>query len=1262
LVPCSNCMTITRPTFVSLAKGRVAIPAVLTALTFAGPSRGQSDIDRPLPNVLLVIDSSGSMEFRAADNALPVCHPGQPGLTNERSRWIDLVEIMTGTVSNYSCLPMSRSTTAFSNEYGISGTAPYDWNYINPFNRIVSGSCTVGPGVLPSTSNPYEFPTNGIYRLPVSGTTVTRPTSAAQYTSGNATFGPCISSTGFTQANDGIMDVFKEKVRFGLMTFDPHTNSGTGVSGGNMSVATGFAGTWSYYLNNTPATGRPAECTTPATAQEVGARNAAAPPWEGRMVGFGASQSTSSDLLQRNTRIQEVLLATRPYGATPLAGQLKDARDFLWYDTSNDPLDSTLPYDKFGPKDDPLTMLPECRRSLIILLSDGEPNLDLRPDCVAADGGVANCPYQTPVQIASSLLNNPPDPDQSVETVVIGYAMPNVTPAGKSSMSCASLTSADCANNPNNRTLQACCTLNDIAAAGGPANSDGTPKTAYFPKTHKELKRTISRVLSNITTSVTTRTSAVFASASGSGGSGSYQFGAGFEPVPERPWHGKLTRTRVTCNNDGEPEEQAIDYDEGDNFAANVNSGSGPAREFITYLPTVAANASRSIRPYLSSNSDGLGVPAGAIAGPLTVDSFISQVPATTMGLTASSCDANNATTCRNDILGWLLGKTNSESETRCATPGDEDCSVFGAIFYASPAYVSGSAREYLQDETYATFARQRGVTQRSSVLYAPTVDGMLHAMKTAPYSGTTGAVNSPQNNELWAFLPPAVLPLIQTQYPNTPAVLLDGTPVVRDVPAYTSGGVTKLERRLADGKVAAGTFRTVLTAGFGVGQTGGGFYALDVTDPDLDDGGPKFLWQLTKDATGNALFGDGGTPVITTVFLKSGTSDPGSDVAVAILPGGSAGSQSGTTTSIGPTLTPVDTTYNAATTVNAYSGADVARSLTIVRLDNGEVLRSFRAVAPAALSASRTTVMNIPAPITGRPAAFPGAVGTNADRAYVGDAEGRLWRLDMSSADTSKWTFQVFFDLYYNKALGARQPVELAPVVSVDDEARVSLAVASGGQRVQTATPGLLNRIVSLSESFNKTTKKFAAEVNWIQDLGCSGACGSSQYEGERVTGPMEMFSGTLYFSSGIPASASSNQCTLANHRIWAVDYLKSEDERKGVAVPSPMSGPAGKWPTASAADVPPKSTSPEAGLVFGVAIEQQPTCAVDVEEPSDDPYLSYGNYTSTSSVSPGGFFLVYQVGGLTGNTSGNVTTNKVQLESPPSTVNIDSWAAVFE
>lgn len=1211
----------------------------------------QSDIDRPLPNVLMLVDSSGSMEFRAADNRLPVCTPGNPAATNEKSRWIDLVEVMTGTINDYSCFPMDRSTAAFASEYGLGGRAPYDWNYVNPFHRIVSGGCTVGPGEVPPTSNPYAYPTNGIAWVPFTApATVNRPSSFASYT-------PC---SGFNQAQDGILDVFKEKVRFGLMTFDSHTHPGTGLSGANqLDVASGFDGTWSYFLNGSSMTGRPANCTTDQP-QEVGARNAAAPPWEGRMVAFGPSDASSADMLTRNQRIQEVFLATRPYGATPLAGQLADARDFLWNDASDDPLDdSTSPAD-FGPKQDPLTLLPECRRSIIILLSDGEPNLDLRPFCENEAAG-GHCPYETPEDIAWDLRTDPVnDPDQSVETVVIGFALSEVNVPGKGVITCAELSDEDCANNPTERSLQACCTLNAIAAAGGKPNPDGSSRTAYFPQNNKELRQTFSRILSSITTSVTTRTSAVFASASLGNANGTNQFSSGFEPVLEQPWHGKLTRTRIQCNSVGVPEEQPIDPSQGDDFARNVNSGSGPAREFITYIPDTSP--SNSVRPGLSSNPDGLGNHTGTTVGPIGADSFVSSVPAAKMNVTASSCEANNANTCRDDILGWLLGKTNSEGETRCRSATDDACSLFGAIFYANPVFVSGPPREFLQDETYAAFAREKGATLRSSVLYAPTVDGMLHAMKTAPFNAAGDAVDTLSNNELWAFLPPAVLPAIQAQYPNTPAVLLDGTPVVRDVPAKVSGTSYLFERAKSDAQTASGTYRTVLVAGFGVGQVSGGYYAIDVTDPDNDDGGPRFLWQLTNDGAGTALFGGGGTPAITTAFVRANGSDPGADVAIAILPGGTAGLRTGTATTAGPILATKDSTYAAATSVSSYTSALAARSLTVVRLDTGEVLRTFRPATIGTLNAARTTIVDIPAPMTGRPAVFPGATGSNADRAFVGDSEGRLWRLDLSSADPSQWALDVYFDGYYDKAIDARQPVELAPAISVDDAGIPVVVFATGGQRVQTASTNMLHRVVSISDTFDKTTAKFTAEVNWIETLGCEGTCAGGQYAGERVTGPMELFGGTVYFASSIPAAAGSNECTQANHRIWSVDYIQSEDERQGVASPSPASGPAGKWPAASPTDVPPKSTSIEPGVVYGVAIEQQPSCSTEVEVPSDDPYLAYGTYTSTTAVTPGNFFLVYQVGGVSGNTSGQVNTNKVQLEAPPSSVQIDSWAPLFE
>src|SRR5690606_32973436 len=151
--------------------------------------------------------------------------------------------------------------------------------------------------------------------------------------------------------------------------------------------SSGISGTWSYFVGDARR-GRPAACESDVS-WEVGARNAAAPPWEGRMVAFGPPTAGLSELQTKNSQIQQILLGTRPYGATPIAGMLQDARDFLWNDGSPDPLDASQ---SFGPKDDPYVQ-GGCRKSHIILLSDGEPNTDLRPHCEGLGPPAGKCPY-----------------------------------------------------------------------------------------------------------------------------------------------------------------------------------------------------------------------------------------------------------------------------------------------------------------------------------------------------------------------------------------------------------------------------------------------------------------------------------------------------------------------------------------------------------------------------------------------------------------------------------------------------------------------------------------------------------------------------------------------------------------------------------------------------------------------------------------------------------------------------------------------------
>ena len=221
------------------------------------------------------------------------------------------------------------------------------------------------------------------------------------------------------QNNDGILDVFAGLARFGLMTLDalPNPNTGT-VAPTNVDPLSALAGNWSYFHNwkawanpsplpaagvlgyatppatrSGPAAGEPAGCST-GSYLESGARNPAAPPWEGPLTPFGP-WCTDSFVAQTNQSIQNELLAMRPFGASPLSALVDDAQEFLFND--QDKIASSA-YD-FGAYSDQF-WIGGCRQTFIILLTDGEPNLDMRGPPARASAAVA------PTASAENVLYN----------------------------------------------------------------------------------------------------------------------------------------------------------------------------------------------------------------------------------------------------------------------------------------------------------------------------------------------------------------------------------------------------------------------------------------------------------------------------------------------------------------------------------------------------------------------------------------------------------------------------------------------------------------------------------------------------------------------------------------------------------------------------------------------------------------------------------------------------------------------------------------
>jgi type IV pilus assembly protein PilY1 len=695
-----------------------------------------------LPNVLLLVDTSGSME-RLTNNQLPTC---TPGLATTPNRWGILLQALTGNVQaggagavGYSCYSQPRDPlSAYASEYQIAGFPPLDTGYALNYNRPVSGTqgppdtrCVVAPYKLPGTGAGVgpgnlsegtgfaeDFPPDALTNLKYSDLIALYPGGTISAAQANA----CT----FLQGNDGQLDLSQDFVRFSLMTFDtdPSPNTGTttarpAASPWNAAISTAaapndpFTGAFSWLrspgnvatglLTNPPAgfisrtntnpasvipagiaAGRPtinnATCVQGAanggapyppsgacclySPMEVGGRHFAAPPWEGRMVLFPDPNAQLDAIERTNQQIQNVLLSTRPFGATPLDGLMDDARDYLWYSPFG-------PGASSGPNQD-LYVQNGCRQQYVVLLTDGAPNLDMRPLDIAGGAGCRgkDCPYANAYELARSLYKDKGTQQQAVKTFVIGFSVngtaqyPDVNegfPNAPANHSCkAFLTDpafgasggptpaaeALTMNNlcfqqtgcpgaysgvgwkvdtlsgkcmpPRGSTMDACCQLNRIAyegSAGATPWGTDTPIPPYFADSQTDIVTAFSSILASITQVATTRT--VPAQASNVAIPGlptpiAATYYASFVPDARKPWSGEIVRNRSFCSG-GAPTAIGATTGQGDSYANDLaNQASNHSRFFITVKGGPLGgtiDSARTIRPF-ASNADSLQLTA----------------------------------------------------------------------------------------------------------------------------------------------------------------------------------------------------------------------------------------------------------------------------------------------------------------------------------------------------------------------------------------------------------------------------------------------------------------------------------------------------------------------------------------------------------------------------------------------------------------------------------------------------------------------------
>ena len=191
---------------------------------------------------------------------------------------------------------------------------------------------------------------------------------------------------------------------------------------------------------------------------------------------------------------------------------------------------------------------------------------------------------------------------------------------------------------------------------------------------------------------------------------------------------------------------------------------------------------------------------------------------------------SNPADITATNLVDFLRGNRGLEQDGDIAHPQiwRRRSHVLGDIVDTRPVFVKAPQFSY-GDAGYATFKTSSTAAARKPVVYVSANDGMLHAFNAyTSYVTVQGARINP-GEEMWAFIPSAVMPAIKTlgDFRYAHQYFVDGLITVGDV---NFGG-------------SDSDWHTILVGGLGGG--GKSLYALDVTDP-LN---PTYLWEFT-DAT----------------------------------------------------------------------------------------------------------------------------------------------------------------------------------------------------------------------------------------------------------------------------------------------------------------------------------------------------------------------------------------------------------------------------
>ncbi len=515
---------------------------------------------------------------------------------------------------------------------------------------------------------------------------------------------------------------------------------------------------------------------------------------------------------------------------------------------------------------------------------------------------------------------------------------------------------------------------------------------------------------------------------------------------------------------------------------------------------------------YWTTLADGGQVEDGGVGGLLLTRSSARNIY-TYLGTAATLTHSSNAFTTGNTDLTYDLFTLSNDTEKNSLINYIHGYDAYGATPTAKRDWILGDILHSRPTVVHYSDSR--------SVIYVGANDGMLHA-----FEDSTG-------EELWGFIPTDLLGTLKNlvtgaSHPNY--VDASPKPFIKD--ANGNGIIDSAEGD-----------KVVLI--FGERRGGSAYTALDVTTPEA----PSVLWRIGAPIT--ATDPDIGS-VWSDTELGQSWSEPeitrvaiGGEAKYVFLIGGG-----------------YDTVSEDA--VPRPADATKGRAVYAVDVLTGAKLWEYSYTTSTGASDPSDTKHDMTYAIPSSLSVIDSDGNGYADRAYVGDAGGQIWRFDIGNSSTANWTGKIIFrsnpgadnstgrKILYPPDFVQEIGYDVLYFGTGDRESPRDTSVVDRLYAVKDAsnitTPLTESNLTNVTENLLQVSTTTAGEIaSILSDLSTSKGwyIKLDQYSGEKVLAPASVFAKVAYYTTFTPNSGSELDPCVPNRgtaRVFAVNYLTGE------------------------------------------------------------------------------------------------------------------------